>query len=202
MRLFLLLMVSVIASRAQDIVIQSSFESGEQPWVRFVPAESAKDRCAFSISGSAAHSRKLGAILSAGKIVRFAIHPQASPLSVTTGERYRVSLWVKAGEDFVVENDAPGLVVRVSLFKKAPTEIPSGHLYMSLKGIAIGAPTPLNGPTFQNSWVKLEAVFEIPAEARELIPFVFLWKGRGRIFVDDFILEKVDPSTPVSPLLH
>ena len=50
-------------------------------------------------------------------------------------------------------------------------------------------------------WTHLEAVIEIPQGIDSMGPVLYIWKAKGALYVDDFTFEKVDSSTPLTPVV-
>jgi hypothetical protein len=83
-------------------------------------------------------------------------------------------------------------------------EAEGGHLFITpgnrvTRGIspAPGDPVTEHIPT---EWTQIEAVVEIPQGVDGMGPSLFDWWGKGTIYADDFSVEKVDASTPATPL--
>ena len=50
------------------------------------------------------------------------------------------------------------------------------------------------------AWTQIKAVIEIPSGVDSILPALFSWWTKGALYADDFSIEKVDASTPVTPL--
>ena len=178
------------------------FAFGGQPWVMYVPKESEAAGCRMAGNCPDSHSGRPGVILKSDNFARYSIRPHAKAIQVKSGERYRLSAWVKADQGFRIESGTPGLLLRATLFAAPGVDYSRGHFYVGAKGVVLGAdPTPLGGAPMPTEWTKLEGVVEIPVGVREMSFFVFCWKTSGRVCIDQAVIEKVDGSTPLTKLL-
>jgi|GEM_PF-5117290 len=183
---------------------QTGFERDDtQIWELYVPVESDSAGCAFnvvSVSDVRTHRGTACAGLSAKTPARLGLEPKANPILVAPGEKYRFSAWVKAGANWRAAPDSPGVVLQFLLRDTLQKEIASGPLFIGLKG-ASGDPAKLSGPAIPTQWIQIEGVVEIPAGASEMIPFVFVWKGAGQVYIDDILVEKASADTQLTQVL-
>lgn len=182
-------------------IIRNAFETADPGWILFVPPESKPLGGSLHYSSAAAHSGARGAELAAEQPARVGLRPPGGPIPVVAGERYRLCVWVKGAADFAPEPGTPGVIVRATLFRRPGVDLAAGHAYVGFKGVARARCDALGESGTLPSWTPLEAVIEIPPEATALIPFVFLWRARGSLYVDDFTLERVDADVPLTPIL-
>ena len=181
-------------------VAQTGFERGDQPWEFYVLAESESAGCALSIGKVDTHQGTSYAVLSAKTPAELGLHPKANPVLVAPGEKYRFTAWIKAGPGWLTAAQSPGVVLRCTLYDAYQKELTSGPLFVGLKGVSRD-PVKLSGPPISSIWTKIEGVIEIPSGASEMIPFVFVWRGSGQVFVDDISIDKVPAETPLSTLV-
>ena len=123
------------------------------------------------------------------------------PIRVQAGEHYRVEAWVRADAAAELHAKAPGFVIRLNL-RQGDADAAGEHLYIEL-GNVVSRDTPAESKAqLPKEWTKVEAVVEIPAGVDELMSLRSSrereWKGT--LFVDDFSVEKVETSTPATPL--
>lgn len=199
-----LFLCSTIPSTAADgpnRVLNPGFEEGLGVSYLFVGGDSKDKNCRMAISTQTAHSGTQSGLLQADDFARCSIGPK-SLYPVAPGDRYRVGVWVKAGPDFQMQPGTPGVVMRVTLMTGNPPQpFGDGCLFIYLNNtISQGnAPVQVTG-TVSGEWRHIEAVVEVPAGADSLAPVLFFWKAKGALYVDDFELQKVDPTTPLSAM--
>lgn len=167
-----------------------------------MPAEAKGAGCTFDVTGDAPHDGGLAAKLSSEGEARYGIVNYPKGISYVGGDRYRVSAWVKAGDDFQVKSGTPGFEIRVSFFSNVGnfTDSAAGHFYLALGGQAAMGSGLANSSYEEvpKVWTKVEGVFEMPSDAAAMNVSLFVMKGSGSIFFDDVMLESVDKSTPLS----
>jgi cephalosporin-C deacetylase-like acetyl esterase len=141
--------------------------------------------------------------MQADDFARFAIGPQTA-YPVSAGDIYRVGFWVKAGADFQMQPDSPGLVLRLNMTTgsaSGPAAAGFTFIYLNNTVSQAGPPdfapvaVPASSPT---QWTHIEAVVKVPAGVDSIRPELFFWKAKGSLYVDDFSFQKVDPATPLS----
>jgi hypothetical protein len=169
----------------------------------FIPPDSTSANCRFTIVASDTfHAGKQAALMQTDDFARFALGPQAT-YPVVAGDLYRIGVWVKAGADFQVQPDSPGVALRLNFTATAPAPAATNFTFVYLNKTVSQAGPPDFGPLSVNppdlsQWTHLEAVVKVPAGVDSLRPELFFWKAKGSLYVDDFNLQKVDPATPLS----
>ncbi len=187
---------------AQNLVVNGDFENGTKGWSLFAPAEAKQAGCTFDVTGDAPHDGGQAAKLTSEAEARYGIVNYVRGISYVGGDRYRVSVWVKAGDDFQVKSGMPGFLVRISFFTNAGTfkDSAAGHFYLALGGhAAMGS--GFGGSTYEDvpkAWTKLEGVFEMPSDAASMNVSLFVQNGSGSIYFDDVSLESVEKTVPLS----
>ena len=95
-----------------------------------------------------------------------------------------------------------GFVVRLFLAQNN-ADAAGGHLFIA-PGNRVTRNTPKPIPWWQQIFPrlgrKMTAVIEIPPGVDAVGPSLFSWWSKGTIYADDFSIEKVDASVPVTPL--
>jgi hypothetical protein len=140
--------------------------------------------------------------MQADDFARFSLGPNAT-YPVVAGDLYRVGVWVKAGADFQLQPGSPGLVIRLNETSSS-SATGAGFTFVYLGNVISQAGPPGFAPlpvsaSAPTEWTHIEAVVKVPAGVDHLVPTLFFWKAKGSLYVDDFTLEKVDPTTTVSP---
>jgi len=202
LKLAVFVVLGCFASRAveaEDLLISNGgFENGVAGWATFVPAESKDKGCVFDAVSDAPHSGKSCARLQSTDFARFGVG-SGQWIPVQAGEHYHVAAWVRADPAAVVHAKAPGFVIRLNL-RQGSADAAGGHLFIAL-GNLVSRDTPVaSNADLPKEWTKVEAVVEIPPGVDSVGTSFFSWWVKGTLFVDDFSIEKVDASTPATPL--
>lgn len=76
-----------------------------------------------------------------------------------------------------------------------------GLFYVGLNGIAVRGPdiSSTIDQGVPTEWTKVEGVFETSPDVTNMNVAIFIWKGSGKLLVDDVVIENVDESVPLSP---
>ncbi len=191
------------APSTTPLISNGGFESGIAGWGIFIPEESKASNCRFDVSSTSPHSGVNCVRLQSDAFARFCIGTTFIP--VQPGEHYHVSVWIKADPDAQIRPAVPGITtpgfaIRLYL-RQGNADAEGGHLFIA-PGNRITRSTPAEpvAATLPTSWTQIEAVVEIPAGVDAVGPGLFSWWSQGTIYADDFSMEKVDTSTPVTPL--
>jgi hypothetical protein len=192
---------AVHGNPAEALVSNGGFENGAAGWGMWAPDESSDKGCRFDVVGDSPHSGAKCARLQSDDFARFCIGAAMFP--VHPGEHYSVSVWVRADPAAQVRKDsagfAAGFAVRLFL-RQGNGDAEGGHLFIGLGNrVARGTP-PDPGSKLPMKWTQISAVVEIPSGVDSMGPGLFSWWTKGAIFADDFSIEKVDASTPATPL--
>ena len=201
LKLSLLLVLSCLAIpavAADSVLTNGGFENGIAGWGIWVPDESKASNCRFDVVGDNPHSGVNCARLQSDDYGRFSVGCPTIP--VQAGERYHVSVWVRADPAALVREKAPGFVIRLYL-GQGNTDAAGGHLFIG-PGNRVSRNTPADpvAETLPTTWTRIDAVVEIPAGVDMMGPGLFSWWTKGILFADDFSIEKVDASTALTPL--
>lgn len=189
-------------SSGNNLLSNGDFANGMAGWSLFVPPEAQGGEPKFDLTSEEPREGGQCAVMSCTSPVRFAIVNYVQGMKFAAGDRYRVSGWIRAGKGFEPENRTPGFIVRVSMFAGEGTtqNARDGLFYLGLNNQAVRGPdvSIFNGQGVPETWTKVEGVFEVAPDTVRLNVCAFIWKGTGRLYVDDFRLESVDKSTPLS----
>ncbi|WP_309383119.1 carbohydrate binding domain-containing protein [Cerasicoccus frondis] len=188
--------------RAENLLYNGDFEDGEVSWSLFAPGDASVSGCDWSITLEESHNGTSSAALISPEPVRYGIVNYVKDHVFMPGQRYRVTAWVKAGEDFQPNYDKPGFLLRVTMFSTVDgwDNATNGILYLGvndrlMRGKDISV---FDGQVMPTEWTKLEAVFEASPETAKMNVSLFVWDASGSFYVDDVSLELVDESTPLS----
>jgi hypothetical protein len=181
---------------ARPLVPNGGFEEGSEGWTLFTPASSQSAEPALQIITSGARSGKKHLRLYSKTNARYAATPDI--LKVNGGQRYRVSVWVKTSPDL---ETAVGPIVRVMFREDAPSKVETSF-YLDTNGRLSSGTAPLArlSEPLPAQWRKIEAVMQAPAKATSAGMALFAWNTRGSVDFDDFTMEKVSSSTPLTDL--
>lgn len=195
------------ASVGKNLIMNGDFEKGVESWQLLLGKDAADSGATLTADNRNAYSGLGSLKLFSPVITRFSCGPHlAAGGKVKPGERYRLSAWVRAGEDFVQQPGSVGFVVRVNLRSPERVDSPDGHYYFALSGRGMRAPyevprSVLGTAPVSREWKNLEVVFDIP-EGVGLIGFNFFAEsGSGSIFVDDVTLEIAGPEEVPTALI-
>ena len=202
---FLLSSLYLLAEDGPNLIRNPGFEDptdAPASFSLFIPSDSQKDNCRYTISTDTFHSGKQAALMQADDFTRFSLGPNGT-YPVVAGDTYRLGVWLKAGGDFQMESGSPGVVIRVNQTTGTPPK-PAGFTFIYLNNTISQAGPPDYSPlpvsaTLPTEWTHIEVIVKVPAGVDRMVPGLFLWKAKGSLYVDDFTLQKVDPTTPLSP---
>jgi peptidoglycan/xylan/chitin deacetylase (PgdA/CDA1 family) len=184
----------------RNFLVNGGFEDGTVGWDLFVSAEDRTVDCKLGVTSDKPHGGARAGQLTSDARARYALLQYVRGAAFAPGRRYRVSAWVRAGEDFEPQAGTPGFALRVSMFadKAASAQAQDALFYVGMDGRSVrGADaSPLKNQEVPRSWTKLEGVFEVPPYTAKLNVCVFVWKGSGSFFVDDVALEDADDAAP------
>jgi cephalosporin-C deacetylase len=190
-----------MAADDANLIANSGFEdtpTAPTTFSLFIAPDSQGDNCRFAISTDTFHSGKQSALMQADDFARFCLSPSVT-YPVVAGELYRVGVWVKAGADFQMQPGSPGVVIRINQTPSSPPMFTFVYLDSTVSQAAppdlSPEPETTAAPT---QWTHIEAVVKVPAGVDQVVPTLFYWKAKGSLYVDDFSLEKVDPTSPLS----
>ena len=194
-----ILFASASGLRAQNLVTNGDFELGVKGWFPFVPGDVKSNDCAIEASSDNPRGMQSHR-MSCKAFSRFAATTVIKDIEPVPGDRYRLSLWVRAGDDFEVAQGTPGFFVRVTFFSDPKTwaAADGGNFHLSMGNHTSIGNAPASAEPLPKEWTKIEGVFEIPPKTAFMNIATFFYKAEGSVFVDDVVLEKVDNSTPLS----
>lgn len=194
-----LLCAAASGLQAQNLFANGDFEIGTKGWAPFVPDDSKPNDCKIEVSSENPHEGQ-SLRLSCNGTSRFAATTVIKGMDWVPGDRYRVSLWARAGDDFQPTPGTPGFMIRIGFYSDptswAPADGGNFHLTMGNQTSLGGAPT--RAEELPKTWTKMEGVLEIPPNTAMVNTAIFICKGTGSVYVDDLVLEKVDNTTPLS----
>jgi hypothetical protein len=192
-----------MADDGANLITNPGFEdtpSAPTTYGLFTAPDSQGANCRLTISTDTFHSGKQSAMMQADDFARFSLGPtKAYP--VVEGDVYRIGLWVKAGADFQMQAASPGLVMRVN--ETGSSSKTAAFTFIYLNNTVSQAGPPVYSPEsvvlgVPIDWTHIEAVIKVPAGIDRLVPTLSYWKAKGSLYVDDFSLQKVDPTMPLS----
>ncbi len=183
---------------ADSLISNGGFEDGTTGWGLFVPDEAKDKNCRFDVVTDAPHSGVNCVRLQSDDFARFSIGTTFIP--VQPGEHYHVSVWVRADPAAHVLLKTPGFAIRLFL-RQGNADADGGHLFIG-PGNRVARNTPADpaSKSLPTTWTQIEAVVEIPPGVDAIGPGLFCWRTKGAIYADDFSIEKVDASTPITPM--
>lgn len=188
--------LSIAASSllAQNIVRDPGFEEDTTGWnAPYIPNDSLDRQCTFEVVKESPHSGKTCARLASEDGGRIAISPKGTPIPVEPGEKFKVSLWIKAGKNFSGHGNQSGMLLRMDMMNGKDSV---GIVTIDWKGqsrllLPQDNPNDFVTEPLPTQWTKVEAEFVIPNDTTSMRPAVFLWRGTGEFFIDDFVIERI-----------
>ncbi|HSI87367.1 MAG TPA: carbohydrate binding domain-containing protein, partial [Candidatus Methylacidiphilales bacterium] len=176
------------SAKCDNLLLNGDFENGKSGWYLFAPAE-LKDITSYDV---ATEDPKEGA--NCGKLnstseARYAITNGPRNHVCKPGDRYRLSAWVRAGQDYTAAPKTPGLALRLSIYSQTEGYVDSkaGHFMLGLGNKAYFGKNILGLGTepVPTTWTKVEGVLDLPEDAQKIAVAVFSWSGTGSLYIDD-----------------
>ncbi|MFA6960419.1 MAG: hypothetical protein WC205_06700 [Opitutaceae bacterium] len=191
----------------ENLIRNAGFETDADQWGLYSGKDAEGAGAALAVSNEVAHSGVNSLKLSCPIIARYSAGPMLGSAGVVKpGDRFRLSLWVRAGKDFVQKPGSHGFVVRATLRTPERVDSPEGNFYFTSPDHALRATydesrASLGTSSVSREWKPLTVVFEIPPGVQYLGLNLFVESGSGSLFIDDVVLTKVDASVAMTPLL-
>ncbi|GAT33594.1 peptidoglycan/xylan/chitin deacetylase, PgdA/CDA1 family [Terrimicrobium sacchariphilum] len=180
---------------SENLLANGDFESGSRGWSLYDPEKSSSAGCQFQVVADNPHEGSGTMELSSAANSRYAVLQYLKGANFIEGQKYRVSAWVRAGEDFVAASGTPGFLLRVSMF--GPNFSNSGMYFLGFNGMGGDSPSVLAGQEVPRTWTKVEGVFEMAAGVEKVNVCLLVDRGVGHVYVDDVSIERVEDATPV-----
>lgn len=190
----LLFSASAASALAQNVVRDPGFEEGLNGWNQpYIPADSKNRGCTATVVAENPYAGRYCLRMESEDEGRVSISPKGMPLAVVPGQRYKLSLRVRAGELFVPEKGQPGFLVRIELTERKKTSsIISVDWKGQMKVLAPASPVVgFSAEPIPRQWTHVETTFAIPENIDEMRLGIFLWRATGQLFVDDVVLERI-----------
>lgn len=191
---------TIPAPNSGNLLVNSGFENGTSGWTIFTAPEARDIGCTLGIAEEGREGTK-AAQLTSPSPARYAILQYLKGYTFAAGQHYRISAWVKAGDNFQPESGTPAFLMRASMFSAGGGNA-NALFYVGSGGKAVRSAntSALNGQEVPKTWTRIEGVFEIAPETVQLNACVFVAKGSGDFLVDDVGLERLDDQSPLSAL--
>ncbi len=183
---------------SENLLTNGDFENGARGWSLYDPVKSSAANCQFQVIADNPHEGGGSLELSSASSSRYAVLQYLKSANFAPGQKYRLSAWVRAGDDFEVKAGTPGFLLRVSMF--GPNFSNSGMYFLGFSGMGGDSPAALSGQEVPKAWTKIEGVFEMAANVEKVNVCLLVDSGVGHIYVDDVSIERVADTTPVGVL--
>lgn len=191
--------IACVPLRAQTTeVYHLGFEPADEPPGLFIPVDSQDKKCTFDVVSDNPHSGSFCARMNCDDYARFAIFPKRK-VALSGAGRYRISVWVRAGQNFAIQDGMPGFFIRLNM-PLSPPSITLFHILLDGRVCKDSIPH-IQGPSLPTTWTQMGAVLEISANISALPTDLFVAGAKGDVFVDDLSIEKVPDDTPLTPVL-
>jgi hypothetical protein len=116
----------------ENFIRNAGFETGTDQWGLYFGKDAEGAGAALAVSNEVAHSGVNSLKLSCPIIARYSVGPMLGSAGVVKpGDRFRLSLWVRAGNDFVQKPGSHGFVVRATLRTPERVDFPEGNFYFT-----------------------------------------------------------------------
>lgn len=183
---------------SENLLANGDFESGARGWSLYDTVKSSAAACQFQVVADSPHGGSGAMELSSASPSRYAALQYLKSANFAPGQKYRVSAWVRAGEDFEAKAGTPGFLLRVSMF--GPNFSNSGMYFLGFNGMGGDSAAVLAGQEVPKTWTKIEGVFEMAANVEKVNVCLLVDSATGHVYVDDVSIERVADSTPVGAL--
>jgi len=187
----------------ENLFKNPGFENGEEGWKLSIPTNVVDPEAKMTITPEAARSGEAGLAMSSSECIRYSvIGGRTKPLEpLVPGERFRISLWIRAGKDFVQRPNTVGFCVRVSMGAQREDN-PVEPMYFGLENHAVRGNAWQKDIEVPQTWTKISFVFEILKEVEiRYVDIAFMVaEASGTLYLDDVSLERVPETTPLTPL--
>lgn len=180
---------------SENLLTNGDFENGSRGWSLYDPVKSSSAACEFQVVADGVHGGGGALELSSAGPSRYAVLQYLKSANFAAGQKYRVSAWVRAGDDFAASSNTPGFLLRVSMF--GPGFSNSGMYFLGFNGMGGESPSVLAGQEVPRTWTRIEGVCEMAENVEKVNVCLLVDSGVGHIFVDDVSVERVADSTPV-----
>lgn len=180
---------------SENLLANGDFENGSRGWSLYDPVKSSSAACQFQVVADTPHGGSGTMELSSAGSSRYAVLQYLKSANFAAGQKYRVSAWVRAGEDFVASSNTPGFLLRVSMF--GPNFANNGMYFLGFNGMGGDSTSVLAGQEVPRTWTKIEGVFEVAGNVEKVNVCLLVDSGVGHVYADDVSIERVADSTPV-----
>jgi len=203
----LLLLVST--AFADGLVKNPGFETGEEGWNLFLPAEEVgTEAVKWAILGKSefSHEGQSVAALTGTDPIRWGI--SGTSFKVSEGQKYRISAWVKFDQDAQILDKAKvHAYVRATMLDASGQDVEGndfGHFHIGLSGDVAGnmKVDKLRLPELPMEWRKIEGVIQIMPGVSKLNMTLFINGVIGTAYWDDLSIEEMPDEIPLSRILE
>ncbi len=190
-------------SAGENFFKNPGFENGDEGWRVAVPTNFSDKEVAITVCPEAAKSGGNGLAMSSAECIRYAAigGVQKTLYPLIPGERFCVSAWVRAGNDFTQRPNTVGFCIRVTTGtqRDGPGDPP---IYFGFENHAARGNSWQRDIEVPKTWTKISSVFEIPQnQETKFVDITFqVAEASGTIYLDDVSLERVPETTPLTPL--
>jgi len=186
---------AAVSLSAQNLLSNGDFEAGvAKAWGAFIPGESKEKGCTLS---DAAGRVGKGAKLQAAQYARYGA-ANGIKISSNGGERFRLSIWVKATSNAEPQPQTAGIVFRCIFSDVAGKDVTTAIGTLDGKVYKNGDKVEKANLPLPKDWTKMQMVLDSPANATTLNFTLFAWRAKGEILIDEASVEKVGKEVPLS----
>lgn len=195
-RLIVFALLTATLPAQSNLAANPGFEKPlREGWSLFIPGEAKDKGCAVT---NAPGRTGQAAVIESPVATRYAL---ASGLKLTNaGERYRFRVWMKADPSAAALGDTPGAVLRVIFSDPSGKDLRTGFALANGTAMADGGKMEASKVPLPRDWKMLELVIDSPEGVATVNYNLFSWRAKGRIFWDDFSLERVGKEVALSKM--
>ncbi|WP_309400146.1 hypothetical protein [Cerasicoccus maritimus] len=180
---------SLQLSASTPVNVDPGFEAKGEWWAKpFIPQDSENSGAAFYFSNQQPHSGEVCAVMAATEDARFAISPKGGRIAVEPGQVIEFSVWIKAGNDFMIKDGTPGFIIRIDYLQGDNTV---GKRFIDWEGAATASP-PKSAALISSEWTQVQARITTPENADGIRASIFFWRASGSLYLDDFEIIPLD----------
>ena len=191
-------------------IANPGFESGKSEWKLFSASKvetGPSEQPTFEVAEDNVHGGKASARMTSANGDRCGLKSDGPALGVSSGQRYRVSAWVRFADDARLVQNLPGAYIRLTLSQANGKDIddPQLHIHICLNGKIARSLIVYKGRCniyqIPTGWQKLEGVVQIPVGTSNVTPELYLHGVSGSVNWDDVEMVEVAASTPLSKMI-
>ena len=186
-----------------SLLQNGDFKKGTNGWYLFIPPASEAANCSLEPEPNG-HDVSAGMRLTSDSWARYALS-STQRISVQDTARYKISAWIKAGEDLQIKDNTPGIVIRVLCRNADGKDMKAGHYFLGFNGqaeLSSGAPSQIVTEEIPTEWTRIHGIIEFPEGTDSIDVQLTSFETKGSLFWSDVAFEEVSDTEVLTPLLE